>query len=62
VKEYLTVNGMKKDAVIKLYDLTGILLQSVPTQENSTNVNVSSLQPGVYLLQIGEQFVKFIKQ
>jgi len=62
VKETLTVNGVKKDATIKLYGLTGGLLQTIPAQENSTNINVASLIPGVYLLCIGEQTIKFIKQ
>jgi len=62
VKENITVNGVKKDAIINLYDLSGELLQTVPAQEKSTNINVSSLQQGVYVLQIGKQIIKFIKQ
>ena len=62
VKEYLTVNGVKKDAIINVYDLTGRLLQTVYAQENSTNINVSSLQQGTYFLRAGEQTVKFVKQ
>ena len=62
VKEYLSVNGVKADAIINLYDLNGKLLQTIPVQENSTTIHVSSLQQGIYVLQIGEQLVKFIKQ
>jgi len=62
VKEYITVKGVKKDAKINLYDLTGGLLQSIPAEENSTNIDVSSLRQGTYLLQVGEQTVKFVKQ
>jgi len=62
VKEKLTVNGVKKDVLINLYDMTGGLLQTIPAQENSTAINVSSLQQGTYLLRIGEQTIKFIKQ
>lgn len=62
VKEKLTVNGVKKDATINVYDLAGGLLQSIPAQENSTEINVSSLQQGIYLLRVGEQTIKFVKQ
>ena len=62
VKEKLTVNGVKKDAVINLYDLNGRLIQSIPAEGYSTDVNVSSLQQGTYFLIVGEQTLKFIKQ
>ena len=62
VKEFLTVNGVKKDVKINLCNLDGSLLQTLPAQENSTNINVSALPQGVYLLQVGNQFIKFIKQ
>ena len=62
VKEMLTVNGVQENATINLYDLNGVLLQSVSAQENATNIYVSALQQGMYFLQIGEQVVKFIKQ
>jgi len=62
VKEYLTLKGVKKDAKINLYDLTGKLLQTIPAEGNSTNINVSSLQQGTYLLRVEEQTIKFVKQ
>ena len=62
VQTNLTVAGVNKDIKINLLDLKGTLLQSIPAQDNSTNVNVSSLPSGLYLLQIGEQVIKFIKQ
>ena len=62
VKTYLTITGVDKHAKINLMDLTGTLLQSISAQENATNIDVSTLQQGVYLLQTGEKIVKFIKQ
>jgi len=62
VKETLTVNGVKKDAVINLYSLAGTLIKTVPAQENATNIDVSSLKQGIYLLRAGEKTIKFIKQ
>jgi len=62
VQETLTVNGVKKDAVINVYSMSGALLKTVTAQDNSTKVDVSSLQQGIYLLQIDKQVVKFIKK
>jgi len=62
VKEYLIVKGAENGVPINVYDLNGRLLQTVYSQENSTNITVSSLQQGTYLLKIGEQTIKFIKQ
>jgi len=62
VREYLTVNGVIKGATINLYDLNGGLLQTTIAQGNPTNINVSSLQKGIYLLSVGGQTIKFVKQ
>ena len=62
VENYLTVTGVNKNVKINLLDINGNLLQSIITQDNITDVDVSSLQKGIYLLQIGEQVVKFIKK
>ena len=62
VKTYLKVAGVDKNAKINLLDLNGKLLQSVSAQDNSTDIDVSALPSGLYLLQIGEQVIKFIKQ
>jgi len=61
-KTNLTVSGVNKGVEIKVLSLQGTLLQSMPAQENSTDINVSSLPQGFYLLQAGEQALKFIKQ
>ena len=62
VKTNLTVAGTDKNARINLLNLNGALLQSIITQDNTTEIDVSSLQQGLYLLQVGNQTVKFIKQ
>ena len=62
VKEYFTVSGVVKDAKINLFSLSGTLLQSVFAQDSATNIDVSGLQQGTYLLQVGGKTVKFIKQ
>ena len=62
VQTFLTVAGADKNMKINLFDLNGRLLKSVPAQDNSTEINVSSLTSGLYLLQVGEQVIRFIKQ
>ena len=62
VGETLTVNGVKKDEIINLYDMSGALLKTVTSQETATNINVSSLKQGVYLLRIDKQVIKFLKK
>lgn len=62
VKTNLTIAGVDKNVKIKLFDLNGTLLQSIPAQDKMTNIDVSSLQQGVYLLEVGKQVIKFIKQ
>ena len=62
VQTNLTVSGTDKNVKINLYDLSGKLLQSISAQDNSTDISVSSLSSGLYLLQVGKQVIKFIKQ
>jgi len=62
VKNNLKVSGTDKNAKINLIDMKGKLLQSVIARENSTDIDVSSLSPGLYLLKIGKQVIKFIKE
>jgi len=58
----LTVAGIEKDVKIKLFDMNGRLLQTIYSQDNTTDINVSSLQTGIYLLQVGSQTVKIEKK
>ena len=62
VQSYLTVSGVAKDVKINLLNLNGVLLQSVFAQDDTTDIDVSALPQGVYLLRIGDKAVKFIKQ
>jgi hypothetical protein len=62
VQTNLKVAGVEKNVKINLINLNGTLLQSIIAQDDSTDINVSSLPQGVYLLQVGDQVVKFIKQ
>lgn len=54
----LQVAGLEKDVLLKVYDLQGkYILQSYGTQ-----IDVSSIQPGIYMLKFDNSVIKFIKQ
>ena len=58
----LTVSGVDADTKINLHSVNGTLLQSIPAQDNATDIDVSSLPAGIYLLCVGAQTYKFIKK
>jgi|GEM_PF-3847421 len=53
-----------ENTVVELYNLTGKLVFSKPLNPhiNGFTIDVSSFERGVYLLRIGNQVVKFLKQ
>ena len=54
----LYVQGVNDDAQLRVFNLSG-----VPVLETTgTEINVASLAQGMYLLQINQQLVKFIKK
>ena len=55
-QDVLMIQGIDAQA-LRVYDLQGCLL----VQEEGTQVNVNHLAEGTYLLQIGTQVVRFIK-
>lgn len=64
-KDILVISGLEKNQSIHVYDLQGKLQNVQPVAGNmgaSTTINVSGLGNGIYLLQIGAEVVKFIKQ
>lgn len=58
----LMVKGLAAGQTVRVYDLQGRLLSATQTQAESTLIDVSALQNGTYLLQIGAEVVKFIKE
>jgi hypothetical protein len=55
-QDVLLINGIEAQD-LRVFDLQGRLLKT----ENGTQVNVSNLAEGTYLLQVGTQVVRFIK-
>ena len=56
-QDVLMIQGNESQA-LRVYDLQGRLLKT----ENGTEISVSNLADGTYLLQIGTQVVRFIKK
>ena len=55
-QDRLMIQGIEEQP-LRVYDLQGRLLQT----ENGTQISVGNLAEGTYLLQIGTQVVRFIK-
>lgn len=55
-QDILMIQGVEEQP-LRVYDLQGRLLQT----ENGTQISVGNLAEGTYLLQIGTQVVRFIK-
>ena len=56
-QDILHITGVTPQT-LRVFDLQGRLL----IIDNSTQVNVSNLNTGTYLLQVGTQVIRFIKQ
>jgi len=58
----LHIAGVAENTTIHIFNITGALVQSAIAQEKETELNVSALGSGMYILQAGNQAVKFIKR
>lgn len=62
-QDVLFVEGLKSNDTVRVYDLNGTLISiSESNKDGVVMLSVSNLPEGVYLLQIGVEIVKFIKQ
>lgn len=60
-RESLFVCGMEGQQMIRVYSVGGQLLQSTNATNGEAIMPIGGLQNGAYLLQVGAQVVKFIK-
>jgi len=66
-KETITVSlpNNKKSSQIQIMNINGILIRDIPSSGTETNINISDLQPGIYLVKTqgsdGVKVGKFIK-
>lgn len=61
-QENILVKGISGNQTIRVFSVSGQLMQSVATAGGEANLYVGGLQNGTYLLQVGAQVVKFIKE
>lgn len=62
VRDELRVEGAEPGSDVMIYSVGGTLLMKDKTSSSQYVTDVSRLQHGVYLLHIGKQAVKFVKQ
>ena len=62
VQDVLFVDGVKENTEIRVFNVKGTLFQTVIAKEKVIRLNVGELQQGVYILQAGNQAIKFIKK
>ncbi len=60
--ESLVISGLAAPQTIRVYSLDGMLLQQHNADSGENVISVSNLSQGTYLLQVGAEVVKFIKQ
>jgi len=60
--DYLLIKGLEANQTARVFSLDGKLMSTSQTTDSETKIDVSNLQQGNYLLQIGAEIVKFIKK
>lgn len=58
----VNVKGADAGASIRIYDLSGSQVINVKAAEGVTNIDLSPLTAGMYILAVGENSVKIIKK
>lgn len=61
-RKVLTVMGVSKNATLKVFDAQGRLSLFAPVGAGRSEINVSSLAPGVYIAEILGKNFKFTKK
>ena len=61
-QDVLFVRGIEGDQVVRIFDLQGRLMHATSASEGEAQLQVGNLADGTYLLQLGAQVVKFIKE
>ena len=60
-QELLFIRGVEGQQTVRIFNMQGQVLQSALSVDGEASIPVGGLQNGTYLLQIGAQVVKFIK-
>lgn len=58
VVDVLTINGVEDDQPVEVYNLVGVKV----IEETGNQIDVSSLSNGIYVLQVNDEKIKFLKK
>ena len=61
-QDAIVVSGIERAQIVRIYSLSGQIIQTIPGQTGTATISVGGMQNGTYLLQVGAEVVKFIKQ
>ena len=60
--EKLIINGVQQSQIVRIYNLQGQQMSATLANGERAEIYVGNLQHGTYLLQIGAEVIKIIKQ
>ena len=60
--DMLEISGLEGQTAVRIYNLQGQLLRQAVVAEDKATLDVSALSAGHYLLQIGAEVMKIIKE
>ena len=58
----LSISGCKAGTAVEIFSANGQLCRRATVQGEHTDINVSQLASGIYLLRVGKTTIKFQKQ
>lgn len=61
-QEALHISGISENCAIRLYDANGKAIQNFTAKGSETEIGVSDLKSGTYVLVVGNKVVKFVKE
>lgn len=61
-QESIFIKGVEKGQNVRIYSLQGQPIASIKITSDESQLHIGGLQNGTYLLQVGAQIVKLIKQ
>ena len=61
-QESIFIKGVEKGQNVRIYSLQGHPITSIKITSDESQFHIGGLQNGTYLLQVGAQIVKLIKQ
>lgn len=62
VNDVINIDGANKGDVVKIADAKGVVLFYTVAADCHLNIDATPFAPGVYMLTIGNQSVKFVKE